>query len=119
VVSATADDGVLLLDEPARSLDFAIVRTLPTALASARRDRSSPLVVATQRLEMLEDEGVRPEEVLVLRATHDGTTADVLADIAEVEEELRAQLPISGIVDALIAPPDLAGLMAVGQRRRR
>jgi hypothetical protein len=75
--------------------------------------------VTTHAPELLDDEGVRPDEVLVLRVTQDGSTADVLQNIAEVEGELTAQLPISDTVNGLIAPRDLAGLIVVGQGKRR
>ena len=77
------------------------------------------MVVTTHAPELLDDEGVRADEVLVLRVTQDGSTADVLSDLPEVEGEVVAQLPISDTVDGLIAPHDLAGLIAVGQGNRR
>jgi predicted ATPase len=119
LISAPANGGALLLEEPELSLNSAIVRTLPTVLATAQRDRALQVVVTTHALELLDDEGVRPDEVLVLRVTPDGSTADVLQDIAEVEGELIAQLPISDTVNGLIAPHDLAGLIVVGQGKRR
>lgn len=119
LISAPANGGVLLLEEPELSLNSAIVRTLPTVLATAQRDRSLQVAVTTHAPELLDDEGVRGDEVLVLRVTPDGTTADVLADIADVSGELEAELPISDIVNDLIAPHDLAGLIAVGQGKRR
>ena len=120
LISAPANGGVILLEEPELSLNSAIVRTLPTVLATAQRDR--PLlqaVVTTHAPELLDDEGVRPDEVLVLRVTPDGSIADVLAGIADVHGELAAELPISDTVNGLIAPHDLAGLIAVGQGKRR
>jgi len=120
LISAPANGGVLLLEEPELSLNSAIVRTLPTVLATAQRDRALlQAVVTTHAPELLDDEGVQPKEVLVLRVTPDGSTADVLADLADVEGELAAELPISDIVNGLIAPPDLTGLIAVGQGKRR
>lgn len=120
LISAPANGGLLLLEEPELSLNSAIVRTLPTVLATAQRDRALlQAVVTTHAPELLDDEGVQPKEVLVLRVTPDGSTADVLADLADVEGELAAELPISDIVNGLIAPPDLTGLIAVGQGKRR
>lgn len=119
LISAPANGGVLLLEEPELSLNSAIVRTLPTVLASAQRDRALQVVVTTHAPELLDDESVPPEEVLVLRVTPDGSTAHVLSHISEVAGELTAALPISDIVNGLIAPHDLAGLIAVGQGKRR
>lgn len=120
LISAPANGGVLLLEEPELSLNSAIVRTLPTVLATAQRDRTLlQAVVTTHAPELLDDEGVQPTEVLVLRVTPDGSTADILAGIAEVQGELAAELPISDVVNGLIAPHDLAWLIAVGQGKRR
>lgn len=119
LVSAPANGGVLLLEEPELSLNSAIVRTLPTVLATAQRDRALQVILSTHAPELLDDEGVRAAEVLVLRVTSDGTVAQVLADIEDVAGEVRAELPVSNIVDGLIAPKDLSGLIAVGSGKRR
>ena len=118
LVSAPANGGVLLLEEPELSLNAAIVRTLPTVLAAAQRDRSMQVLLSTHAPELLDDEGVLPREVLVLQVTGDGTTATLLSDIDEVADELAAQLPTSDVVDGLVSPQDLAGLIAVGQGKR-
>ncbi|WP_235281697.1 AAA family ATPase [Microbacterium azadirachtae] len=119
LISAPANGGVLLLEEPELSLNSAIVRTLPTVLAAAQRDRAMQVLLSTHAPEILDDEGVRAAEVLVLRVTGDGTVAQVLSDIDEVRGELEAELPLSDIVDGLIAPGDLGGLIAASQGRRR
>ncbi|TDZ76702.1 AAA family ATPase [Mycobacteroides salmoniphilum] len=118
LVSAPANGGVLLLEEPELSLNAAVVRTLPTVLATAQRDRSMQVLLSTHAPELLDDEGVIPDEVLVLRVTGDGTTATLLSDIEEVADELDAELPTSTVVDGLIAPQDLADLIAVGHGKR-
>ncbi len=119
LISAPANGGVLLLEEPELSLNSAIVRTLPTVLATAQRDRQLQVILSTHAPELLDDEGVRASEVLVLRVTKDGTTAQMLSQINEVAGELEAELPVSDIVDSLIAPHDLSGLIAVGQGKKR
>ncbi|MDD7928483.1 AAA family ATPase [Microbacterium thalli] len=118
LVSAPANGGVLLLEEPELSLNSSIVKTLPTVLATVQRDRGLQVVLSTHAPEILDDEGVRPSEILVLRVTGDGTSAHVLSSIPEVSDELAADLPTSDIVDGLIAPQDLAGLIAVGRGRK-
>lgn len=117
IVSAPANGGVLLLEEPELSLNSAIVRMLPTVLAQAQRDRSLQVLLSTHAPELLDDEGVLPDEVLVLRPTSDGTTASLLADIEEVAAHIEAELPTSDVVEGLIAPKDLRGLMAIGSNR--
>jgi len=119
LISAPANGGVLLLEEPELSLNSAIVRTLPTVLATAQRDRSLQVVLSTHAPELLDDEGVRPPEILVLRVTSDGTTAQPLSRIEEVSGDIASELPLSDIIQDLIAPPDLAGLVAASRVRKR
>ena len=119
LISAPAGGGVLLLEEPELSLNSAIVRTLPTMLAAAQRDRAMQVILSTHAPEILDDEGVLPREVLALQVTSDGTAAALLSDIDSVRDEIAAELPLSDIVDELIAPRDLNGLIAAGRTKRR
>jgi predicted ATPase len=119
VVSAPTNGGVLLLEEPELSLNAAIVRTLPTVLAMAQRDRDLQVVLSTHAPELLDDEGVSADEILVLQVTNDGTTAKLLSDLPEVAGEVEADLPTSDIVQSLITPQDLGDLISVGTSRRR
>ncbi|AXA95949.1 ATP-binding protein [Microbacterium sp. PM5] len=118
LVSTPANAGVLLLEEPELSLNAAIVRLIPTMLASVQRDRAMQVVMSTHAPELLDDEGVRASEVLVLRVTNDGTFAEPLSSIAGVEGELSAGLPKSEIVSSLISPTDLDELLNIGRTRR-
>lgn len=112
IVSSPAQGGVLLLEEPELSLDSGIVRTLPTVFAAALRERpQQQLILSTHAPQLLDDEGVLPREVLVLRVGGDGTTADLLSDIAECAPLVEADLPASEIIGSLIEPDDLRGLL--------
>ncbi|MCP1503100.1 putative ATPase [Curtobacterium herbarum] len=118
IVSTPSNGGVLLLEEPELSLNAAIVRALPTVLAMVQRDRELQVVLTTHAPELLDDEGVSAEEVLVLEVTTDGTVPTLLADDDRVRGEVEADLPKSDIVQGLIAPQDLSGLVEIGGRRR-
>ena len=117
LVSIPANGGVLLLEEPELSLNSSIVRMLPTVLATAQRDRGQQVLLSTHAPELLDDEGVHADEVLVLQVTKDGTTAELLSNIEEVAPQVEAELPTSEIVQGLVSPGDLAGLIAIGARR--
>lgn len=116
VVSTPSNGGVLLLEEPELSLNSAIVRTIPTMLATLVRDRSTQIILSTHAPELLDDEGVRADEVLVLRVGSDGTKSSLLSEIPEVRSDVEAELPLSDIVSTLIAPDDLRELARVGRR---
>jgi len=119
IVSTPANGGVLLLEEPELSLNAKIVKTLPAVLATAQRDKDLQVVLSTHAPELLDEEGVLPDEVLVLKVTNDGTSAALLSAIDEVAGELEAELPTSEIVEGLIALPDLGGLVSAGGTARR
>ncbi|MCA2205789.1 AAA family ATPase [Nocardia rosealba] len=117
LVSAPANGGILLLEEPELSLNASIVRTLPTVLATVQRDRELQVLLSTHAPELLDDEGVVADEVLVLQVTNDGTSATLLADIPESIDEVEAGIPVSDIVQGLISPKNLNGLIEIGSGR--
>lgn len=119
MVSAPANGGVLLLEEPELSLNSAIVQTLPSVLATAQRDRQMQVLISTHAPELLDDEGVLTKEILVLRVTGDGTSATLLSAIEEVQDEIVADLPKSDIVNGLISPQDLSSFVSLGRKSRR
>ena len=99
------------------SLNNAIVKILPSVLAQVRRSSDLQIVLSTHAPEILNDEGISPDEVLVLRVTDDGSTADLLSSLPEVAD-LELGLATSDVVDGLIAPDDLTGLMTAARSRR-
>lgn len=116
IIKAPANPGVLLLEEPELSLNTAIVRVLPSVLARVRRSSDLQIILSTHAPEILNDEGVNPDEVLVLRVTADGSQARLLSQLPEVAE-LEIGLSTSEVVEALISPEDLEGLMVATRSR--
>lgn len=116
IISAPANGGVLLLEEPELSLNTAIVRRLASLLAAAQRDTAMQVILSTHAPELLDDEGVRAEEILVLRVTDDATVVDLLSSIEDVRPEIEAELPLSEITSELISPSDLTGLIRAARR---
>ena len=116
IISSPANGGVLLLEEPDLSLNAAVVQTLASLLAMAQRGTSMQVILSTHSPELLDDEGIRPGEVLVLQVTSDATVANQLSEIAEVEAQISADLPLSEVVAELINPGDLTGLIKAARR---
>ena len=116
IISSPANGGVLLLEEPELSLNAAVVQKLASLLAMAQRGTSMQVILSTHSPELLDDEGIRPEEVLVLQVTSDATVANQLSEIAEVEAQISADLPLSEVVAELINPGDLTGLIKAARR---
>ena len=67
--------------------------------------------------EILNDEGISPDEVLLLRVTDDGSRAELLSSLPDASD-LDLGLTISDVVDDLIAPDDLTGLFKAARSRR-
>ena len=116
IISSPANGGVLLLEEPELSLNAAVVQKLASLLAMAQRGTSMQVILSTHSPELLDDEGIRPGEVLVLQVTSDATVANQLSEIAEVEAQISADLPLSDVVAELINPGDLTGLIKAARR---
>lgn len=113
VISKSSSSGLLLLEEPELSLNSGIVRVLPTLFARAQRGKSMQIAMSTHSPDLLDDEGVDPAEVLALRVGREGTTGTLISEIESVHAELAAGLPLSDVVDALINPHGLDGLISV------
>lgn len=65
--------GPLLLEEPELSLHTEVVRHIPPMLVRAQRKRSRQLLVSTHSRDILEDPDIKPQEVLILKPTPEGT----------------------------------------------
>ena len=118
IIKMPANPGVLLLEEPELSLNSAIVKILPSVLAQARRSSDLQIILSTHAPEILNDEGISPDEVLLLRVTDDGSRADLLSSLPKAMDDLDLGLTISDVVDDLIAPDDLTGLLKAARSRR-
>ena len=79
------------------------MKILPSVLAQVRRSSDLQIVLSTHAPEILDDEGISPDEVL-----------SSLPEVADLELGLAT----SDVVDGLIAPDDLTGLMTAARSRR-
>ena len=118
IIKTPTSPGILLLEEPELSLNSAIVRILPSMLAQARRSSDLQVILSTHAPEILDDEGISPSEVLVLRVTDDGSRAALLSSSQEAMDDLALGLTASDVVNGLIAPEDLTGLVRAVRSRR-
>lgn len=108
----------ILLEEPELSLHPAVIRLLPQVLASAQRGSGAQILLTTHSPDLLEDEGIRPEEVLELEPTSDGTVGMTLDRLPDVMELLDSGLTLADIVRARSAPPGIERLAKVSLASR-
>ncbi len=88
-------------------------------LALARRSTDLQIILSTHAPELLDDEGISPDEVLVLKVTKDGSSAELLSADPKAVNDLDAlSLPMSDVVNHLIPLDDLSGLVAAARGRQ-
>jgi predicted ATPase len=87
----------VLLEEPELSLHPAVVRVLPSVLARAQRSNGAQVMLTTHSPELLADEGISPDEVLVLTPTTDGTVGALLASDPEAAADVEAGLTVAEV----------------------
>jgi AAA domain, putative AbiEii toxin, Type IV TA system len=90
----------VLLEEPELSLHPAVVRMLPSMLARAQRSNGAQILLTTHSPELLADEGIGPDEVLILIPTNDGTVGSLLADDPEAVADVEAGLTVAEVVQS-------------------
>ena len=68
-------NGIILLEEPETNLHTAIVKAIPEFIAKVQRSKKRQVVVTTHSYEILSNQGIRPDELIILRPTPEGTIA--------------------------------------------
>lgn len=108
----------VLLEEPELSLHPAVIRMLPTVLARAQRSNGAQVILTTHSPELLDDEGIRADEVLLLHPTADGTAGLVLSTDPSAVEAIDSGLTVAEVALPRTAPPNIDTLAQVGMGRR-
>ena len=75
-------------------------------------------MLTTHSPDLLQDEGIRPEEVLELEPTQDGTIGKTLDQIPDALELINTGVPIADVVRARSAPKEIERLATVGLASR-
>lgn len=79
----------LLLEEPELSLHTEVVRQIPQIMARLSRKSGRQILVSTHSRELLLDEGISPEEVLLLVPSGGGTTVQAASDDTQIKALLE------------------------------
>lgn len=98
--------GPLLLEEPELSLHPEVVRFVPQMLWRVVRRRRRQILLTTHSPELLSDEGIAPDEVLLLQPSREGTKVEAASEKREVRSLLGGGLTIGEAVLPLVAPRD-------------
>lgn len=104
-------EGPLLMEEPELSLHPGVVRHLATlAFAESRRQT----IISTHSLDLLADEGIGPEEVLLLEPGADGTRVILASDDTQIRALLEGGMSVADAVMPATAPPRSTDMMRAG-----
>jgi predicted ATPase len=98
-------DSLLLLEEPELSLHPEVVKKLAPMIYTLQRHSRRQVILSTHSPDLLSDEGIGPEEVLMLNPTTEGTEVSLASDIEQVKGLLKyGKLPVGDVVLSYTAP---------------
>lgn len=96
--------GPLLLEEPELSLHTALVRQLAPFIARAQRMAGGrQAFISTHSDELMSDQGIGPNEILLVRSASEGSVVIHGADIAGIREALEGGLTVADVVMPMTA----------------
>lgn len=91
--------GALLLEEPELGLHSALVRKLAPFIARAQRGKNSKQVIlSTHSVDLLTDQGIAPEEIVLIQPDKDGSKAISAASIQAIKSLMECGIPASEAV---------------------
>ncbi|MHB8380731.1 MAG: AAA family ATPase [Candidatus Binataceae bacterium] len=103
-------DAPLLLEEPELSLHAEVVRHIPSMFARLTRKTGRQIVVSTHSAELLSDQGIAPEEVLLLTPSKEGTAISLARDDRQIVSLLEGGSSMADAVLPKTAPADAGQL---------
>lgn len=96
--------GPLLLEEPELSLHRAVVRQIPRILARAAQVHERQVITSTHADEVLDDTGIDPSEVIILKPTAEDTLVTSGSRSEALTNAAKARVPLGGVVGSLTRP---------------
>jgi predicted ATPase len=107
-------NALLLLEEPELSLHSAVVRHIPRMMIRVGRKSVRQVIFSTHSADLLAEEGIAPEEVLILAPSSEGTAVHVAADIEQIRDMLDGGASIADAVLPHTAPRGVQQLALFG-----
>ncbi|MDR1182219.1 MAG: AAA family ATPase [Bacteroidales bacterium] len=103
------NNGIILLEEPEINLHSGIVTQLPEFIAKVQRSKKNArqVLITTHSYDILSNRGISPDEVILLENTAEGTSANTISNIEEVEPIIRSGLTIADAVIPYTKPKDI------------
>jgi predicted ATPase len=103
------NNGVILLEEPEINLHSGIVIQLPEFIAKVQRSKkiARQVLITTHSYDILSNQGISPDEVILLKNTPEGTSANKVSNIKEIEPIIRSGLTIADAVLPYTKPQNI------------
>jgi len=108
--SLLESDSLLLLEEPELSLNAAIIRRIPALMHRIMKTKKRQVFVTTHSYDLLSDEGIAPEEVLMLRPGTEGTETQIASSDKEIQTLIEGGLSMAEIVIPKTSPQNVEQL---------
>jgi predicted ATPase len=107
--------GPLLLEEPELSLHPAVVRHIPTLLASVQRSRAGrQILLSTHSRDLIAEEGIGLNEVVILEPGNEGTTVRLAAEYPDIINMVEGGVPLSDVLVPRTSPEGVEQLSLFG-----
>ena len=105
-------NGVLLLEEPEINLHPGIVAQFPEFIAKIQRVKKGgrQVFITTHSYDILSNEGIAPEEVLLLTNSPEGTEVEVSSDVEKAKNILAAGFSMADVVMPLTKPRSIESM---------
>lgn len=111
--SAFEGQGPLLLEEPELSLHPAVVKHIPQMLYRLTKKGGRQTIISTHSSELLQDEGIAPDEVIMLTPDEEGTKVESARMQDDIMALLDGQMSIADAVLPRTAPRNVQRLSLI------
>lgn len=111
--SAFEGRGPLLLEEPELSLHPAVVRHIPQMLYRLTQKGGRQTIISTHSSELLQDEGIAPDEVIMLTPDQEGTKVESAMMQADIMALLDGEMTMADAVLPRTAPINVQRLSSI------
>lgn len=111
--SAFEGQGPLLLEEPELSLHPAVVKRIPQMLYRLTKKSGRQTIISTHSSELLQDEGIAPDEVIMLVPHQEGTKVESAIMQKDVMALLDGKISMADAVLPRTAPKNVQQLSLI------